>query len=614
MEARHFFTKTAGPRDDLLRREKNQADEGRLSYDDEVDDDPQSPLPESQVFGSPAEGKMDVDDLVRPRSENANGAAPATEDESLEFEVLEMIQTESKKTDLLFLVNGVEHMSACDPTVVKLFEGQENIFINGALGKARPRPTDFYELRDEGEREVGEMDCEGVHEKPADTKAEEARMAAMNGLTICPALVGGADSGMSSPEHASAAEVAAAAGLVILARACLPTESAPFNQMETESIEIRAAPDRLDDQIPIEGVTEPATAEEAVDKSPENKVVACEVAFLKASRQDATDFSGAQCQDDTAMEVEESAAPTSGPVDKATDGDMAGPESLPVATEMSSSDSTPRSISPMANVQTSPCPGLVEEAASSETTSFESSPAAGDPTTPCRVLGEALGSDTAACGTVAEAEKPTSPKRIADETPCSESVEPASTSAAEISVCQNICVETPASEKARLEITPQSQDPTVPCQPLVGEAPESDKSDIGISPVATPPTPSCRSGAKETSVVESDKVVDPLLAVLDAVLAEQTTPVPEPGHDSELPPAVQAVPAKEATGPQPGQDAETPKDVQAVLPEEGLASMPGQEAEFPKVLQAAHLNEPSQGDEAPSKPAPGSEVSQAMAG
>ncbi len=526
-----------------MRREENRMDEGRLSYDDEVDDDPQSPLPESHIFGSPGEGKMDVDGSERPASKNPQGVAAVIEAESLELALSEMIRTESTRTDLLTLINGVEHLAARNPAVVKLFEGRENIFINEALGKTRPRPTDFYELCDEGKQAVEEMDCDSGYEKPATTETEEACPAAVYGLARH-FNANGDDNVMSDAGPSAAPTPDVESGLVILAGACHLVEAALPSQTKSEGVGIIVIPnmpDQLDDKLNMEGVTEPAPTEESEEAS-ESRVMSCEVGPLVVSQQNITAFWTSQTHDDTAMEVEEGSAPVSAPAEDAIDADMTGSTTSPGTGERSDLESIRDEISPTANAQTSPCPGLVKETPDSEMANSESSPAAGDPTTPGQIVLETLCSQVSVCEIAAEAESPASHEQvISDEMANPEEAIAELSPAAGIASGENIAADALASETAQPGSMPADQDTTVPCQPVAGEVLDPEDPDVEISSVASAPTPPCQNPDEETFGAESDKAVEPLMDALYAALAERMALVAEPGKDGESPETAQVV-------------------------------------------------------------------------
>jgi hypothetical protein len=561
------------------------------------------------------EGKVEVDGLERFAFNNAKGVAAVVKNEWMESEISEMIRIESTRTDLLPATDGVEHLPSCDPAVVKLFEGHENIFINEALGKTRPRPTDFYELRDEGAPGVDEIDCGGVHENPAATEAEVCPPL-VDGLASLPDPKRGDDSGMGGAEPTLAATSAREAGLAILARACLHVEEASPSQTKAEGVGIKAIPYQLDEKLPVEGVTEPVVPEER-NVAPETNITSFDVGPLVVSHQDTSYFSASQSHEDMTVEVEKCAGPASVPIDDIPAADMTGPKTLPVAGETTDSNSASCEISPMATAaQSSPCPGLIDGTTNSETTSSKSSPAGAEPTTPYQILGEAPGSETAVCGVLAEAEDPEfAQQALAHEMPKPEDVTLGLSPALKMTVCETPCFEAPASfNTACPGTTPAAPGPTAPCQVLAGEVLDSEKSDDEISSMAKAVAPRCKGLAEETSVAQSDAAVDHLLVIINAALAKQEPPVSRPSQDEELSTAAQVVLAEEASAPISGQEAESSQAFQAALAKEGPVPGVSQDTGSPHAVEGALTEGSSQGDEPQAKAASDPDDGQALVG
>lgn len=146
--------------DDLMSGRKDQ-EEGRLSYDDEVDGDAPLSSPVTRTVRSPSVEVMEID---RPEAcvfKVDKRSAQAIRDQSLKLAVLDMIRVESVKTDLLLFINNVEHLPPLNPFLAQLFKSQQSIWVNKTLKKTRPCPTDFFEFLVKDEQ-IESTDCEMV--------------------------------------------------------------------------------------------------------------------------------------------------------------------------------------------------------------------------------------------------------------------------------------------------------------------------------------------------------------------------------------------------------------------------------------------------------------------
>lgn len=161
--------------------------EGRLSYDDDIDPNWPQPSPGSAKEGSSVLANVEVgpskvssgqdhnNTFINPR--NRKPPIPrwrilkekllAQRLELFMANVLAMIQEESLKSDLILFIDGVEHCPLSDPFLDEFFRQQETVWVNKLLQTNRPRATDFYEVddwdsdvesRESGEESEGPMD------------------------------------------------------------------------------------------------------------------------------------------------------------------------------------------------------------------------------------------------------------------------------------------------------------------------------------------------------------------------------------------------------------------------------------------------------------------------
>ena len=121
---------------------------------------PSPPIPSPPTPTSlPMSKVVEVGEAETPISLKSEHASCAIEDQLLELALAEMIQTESVKTDLLLLVNGVERLPPYHPFLLELFRGRESVWVNEASKKTRACPVDFFCFLDEEER-AETVDCE----------------------------------------------------------------------------------------------------------------------------------------------------------------------------------------------------------------------------------------------------------------------------------------------------------------------------------------------------------------------------------------------------------------------------------------------------------------------
>ncbi|KAG7287739.1 hypothetical protein NEMBOFW57_007253 [Staphylotrichum longicolle] len=152
--------------DDVLSKRKDR-EEGRLSYDDEVyGEDLPSPVAKRTVRLPEAEMTDTAHEPEKPVSVTKTDLSGFIRCRLFELDLMEMIQAESTKTDLMFIIDGVERMPPCDSFLVKLFKGQEGIGVNERFKKIRPCPTDYFQYLVTAE-EIEMIDCKMATEVDA---------------------------------------------------------------------------------------------------------------------------------------------------------------------------------------------------------------------------------------------------------------------------------------------------------------------------------------------------------------------------------------------------------------------------------------------------------------
>jgi hypothetical protein len=145
--------------EDLVNKAKARR-EGRLSYDDEVDEDEQPGPLTKRTARPPSVDEMDIDRPETSVFKKKKDADRAAEDELIESDLLGMIRAESVKTDRLLLINGREYCGPYDPLLVGLFSGKQSIWVNDNLNMARPCALEFFDLPLESEQQVEIIDFE----------------------------------------------------------------------------------------------------------------------------------------------------------------------------------------------------------------------------------------------------------------------------------------------------------------------------------------------------------------------------------------------------------------------------------------------------------------------
>jgi hypothetical protein len=136
--------------------EPKKQEEGHLAYDD---GSTQDFSPDNSLLKTSARllgFEMNIDKLEKFVFNVNENAEPHTGPRFLNFDVvdlLEMIRTESAKTDLLLLVNDVERSDLRNVPALKLFTSRDSIWIHETLNRERPRAAEFYDICWESEDE-----------------------------------------------------------------------------------------------------------------------------------------------------------------------------------------------------------------------------------------------------------------------------------------------------------------------------------------------------------------------------------------------------------------------------------------------------------------------------
>jgi hypothetical protein len=150
---------------DILEKRKNR-EEGRLSYDDEGYSDVSPLHVATRTVRVPDIERMEIDTLEKPVSAKSKDLSGFIDRRLFELDLMEMIETESVKTDLILFINGAERMAPGAQILAGLFKGQEGVGVNERLRKTRPCPTDYFHFLVE-DQEVEMVDCEMVAEAKA---------------------------------------------------------------------------------------------------------------------------------------------------------------------------------------------------------------------------------------------------------------------------------------------------------------------------------------------------------------------------------------------------------------------------------------------------------------
>ncbi|KAK4245768.1 hypothetical protein C7999DRAFT_16053 [Corynascus novoguineensis] len=149
--------------DDLVSHQRGP-EEGRLSYDDE-DDGSIARTSSIKLTSSPASDKGGAADASTTIAfEDTWDDAHAKRKKQWELAVLDMIRTESIKTDLLVLVNGIEYSPFFYSQSERFFLSEENLWVNQSFNKRRPSSAEFYNIRNETEQQTEEPEYEMVTE------------------------------------------------------------------------------------------------------------------------------------------------------------------------------------------------------------------------------------------------------------------------------------------------------------------------------------------------------------------------------------------------------------------------------------------------------------------
>ncbi|KAH6635181.1 hypothetical protein B0J18DRAFT_462304 [Chaetomium sp. MPI-SDFR-AT-0129] len=201
-----------GVQDDGTIIQPSNPNEGRLSYDDDIDPNWPQSSPGRVKEDSSVSANVEVDPskvlstqdnkstavnprkLSIPRWKILKEKLLAQRRERFKAGLSVMIREESLKRDLILVVDGVEHYPLNDPFLDEFFRRQDTIWVNKILQTKRLRATDFYEVDDWDSdlesRESGEISDDPVEEQYSTAcadvymgDAEFSPAAAMGGLT-----------------------------------------------------------------------------------------------------------------------------------------------------------------------------------------------------------------------------------------------------------------------------------------------------------------------------------------------------------------------------------------------------------------------------------------------
>ncbi|KAK3306904.1 uncharacterized protein B0T15DRAFT_157068 [Chaetomium strumarium] len=183
--ARKEHRRNASFLEDLVNKAKARR-EGRLSYDDEVDEDEQpGPLAVKRTAGPPSIDEMQIDRPKTSAFKKRRDADHVAGVELFESDLFDMIRGESVKTDRLLLINGRERRGPYNPLLVRLFSGKQNVWVNDNLNTTRPCALEFFDLPLESKQQVEISDFEMAGESamtlvesdyPVATNEEDAMM------------------------------------------------------------------------------------------------------------------------------------------------------------------------------------------------------------------------------------------------------------------------------------------------------------------------------------------------------------------------------------------------------------------------------------------------------
>lgn len=306
--------------DDVLSKRKDR-EEGRLSYDDEVyGEDLPSPVAKRTVRLPEAEMTDTAHEPEKAVSVTKTDLGGFIECRLFELDLMEMIQVESTKTDLIFFIDGVERMPPCDSFLVKLFKGQRGIGVNERFKKIRPCPTDYFQYLVTGE-EAEMIDCEMAAEEKA-AAAGKGTSGAFDGKEAVGSVMMHEEPALTVDTKDADAEMAdAAASAVII-----------ISSDEEDAVMLEAGSPKFEESLPRMGDFEAgATAAPATDgsgtkgvpqKAPPGALAETpdggfkSYSICKAAHVDLTVSSPPRPTDGTTMEVEASPQASESPASR----------------------------------------------------------------------------------------------------------------------------------------------------------------------------------------------------------------------------------------------------------------------------------------------------------
>jgi hypothetical protein len=323
--------------------------EGRLSYDDEVDEDtpksrpvkkrtaflpavekmdvegPETTVsvkgedvpklrPAKRVAFSPVAGNMDVEEPAVTVSEEIEEKRRAKEAQLFELEMMDMIRVESAKTNLLLLVDDIELQPICDLFVLELFKPYErNLRFNQTINKTRACSTDFYEVveHEDPQESAETVDCVMVAESKATTDEEQAHMSDAETTDLFAMAEAPVHSAVTKEEDAAMTDIEMAVPVSTLATeggsTGTPAEEIPPGKAKTEPlgvIELSMDDESITNAVPQEAA--PATADEKAGAISGHSiaVLGAESSHSEAVGSEATEPSTPVLVDDKPVEAE----------------------------------------------------------------------------------------------------------------------------------------------------------------------------------------------------------------------------------------------------------------------------------------------------------------------
>ncbi|KAK4238624.1 hypothetical protein C8A03DRAFT_14903 [Achaetomium macrosporum] len=284
--------------DDLANKAKARR-EGRLSYDEEVDEIERPASLAKRTAWSQSTEEMEVDRPKTPAFEKRRDADYAAEGEAELFasDLLDMIRAESVKTDRLLLINGLEHPGPYNPLLVKLFSGKQSVWVNENLNMTRPCSSDFLDLPLESKQQVEIIDFEMA--------GDSAMMLVEPG---CPVGTKEEDAILVDTEPTVAVDFCSiATESMTVATGSLHVKNDPSNRAKPGQMGVEPVPTPINDgSLPEGDVQEstPVAGKNNPEKIAGNSTSSATSAAPEAVDVDDTEFSPTQPADDKSTAVE----------------------------------------------------------------------------------------------------------------------------------------------------------------------------------------------------------------------------------------------------------------------------------------------------------------------